>query len=44
MPREGVPLVFVDYADFEREQPVPAVLTIKDEIQAFVAMAKDDEE
>ncbi|QDZ24642.1 putative glyoxalase [Chloropicon primus] len=43
VPREGVPLVFVDYNDFEREQPKPAVLTIGEEIQAYVAMAKDDE-
>ena len=42
-PTKGVPLVFVDYNDFEREQPEPAVLTVKEEIQEYVKMAKDDE-
>jgi len=42
-PTDGVPLVFVDYADFEREQPAPKVLSISEEIQAYVAMAQDDE-
>ena len=43
VPRQGVPLVFVDYEDFEREQPQPTVLSIAEEIQQYVAMAKDDE-
>ena len=42
-PKQGAPIVFVDYGDFEREQPPPKVLTIKEEVQAYVAMAKDDE-
>ena len=43
VPDDGVPLVFVDYDDFEKEQPEPTVLSIKDEVKAFVAMAQDDE-
>ena len=42
-PTKGFPLVFVDYTDFEREQPEPTVLTVKEEIQEYVKMAKDDE-
>ncbi len=42
-PTDGVPFVFVNYDDFEREQPPPKVLSISEEIQAYVAMAKDDE-
>lgn len=44
LPNDGVPIVFVDYKDFEKEQPTPTVLSIKEEIQAYVAMAKLDEE
>jgi catechol 2,3-dioxygenase-like lactoylglutathione lyase family enzyme len=40
-PSDGVPIVFVDYQDFEKEQPTPTVLSIKEEIEAFVAMAKE---
>ena len=40
-PKDGVPIVFVDYQDFEKEQPTPTVLSIKEEIEAFVAMTKE---
>lgn len=41
-PEMGVPLVFVDYEDFEGEQPLEAVRPVSEEIERLVAQAKED--
>ena len=39
-PDDGVPVVFVDYGDFEKEQPEERVIPISQEIEELVQAVK----